>query len=60
MVVRLRCNESYDTCDNKLFNRMKEEEREIRLADKEGKKLNSEGIGKILVKQPTCRNIGRI
>lgn len=46
--------------DNKLFDSMEEEEREIRLADRNGRNLNSEGIGEVLVKQSMCKNRVRL
>lgn len=51
---------SHMACDNKLFDSMEEEEREIRLADKNGRNLNSEGIEEILAKQSTCKNRVRL
>lgn len=51
---------SHMSCDKKLFNYMEEEEREIRLADKNGRNLISEGIEEILVEQSTYKNRARL
>lgn len=47
------------SCDKKLFDNMKEEKK-IRLADKNGRNLTSEGIEEILVRQSTCKNRVRL
>jgi len=42
---------SHMTCDTSIFSRLKDERREISLADKDGKKLESRGTGEVVIEQ---------
>ena len=47
---------SHMTCDVEIFDKLQKEEREITLADKEGRKLISRGIGEVPMKQEAIKN----
>lgn len=51
---------SHMTCNMKIFDRLEKDQRDISLADKEGRKLISEGIGEVVMKQPTVNNRVRL
>lgn len=51
---------SHMTDNMKIFDNLEEEERKITLADKDGKKLSSEGIGEIVIKQSSSENNVRL
>ena len=47
---------SHMTSDTQIFDRLENDEREIYLADKEGKKLTSNGIGEVVLEQSNIKN----
>ncbi|XP_076620028.1 uncharacterized protein LOC143341186 [Colletes latitarsis] len=47
---------SHMTYDEEIFEKLEDEAREITLADKEGRKLTSSGIGEVLMKQESVEN----
>lgn len=47
---------SHMTDNIKIYDNIEEEERKIALADKEGKKLCSKGIGEVVIKQSSSKN----